>query len=262
MTDEWHVADMLRGDVAEARKAWLDEVKHDPEARAKREESDFLTVDNYEGEKLDFHSVRHTFGSWLALQCIHPNLIKTVMRHSTITLTMDTYGHLLPDQHAQAIGGMINMLYNSGPTVATGTTGKSAITTTAVQTAVGARKTPHSRASRNDAMRNEEEEADEPEECKSLRIADVCETVPDDATSRGRTRTGTGVSPQGILSPGDDSVSPDPVASSDDTILSPTSRADSRNDIGPDLARLFAAWPTLPEPLKVGILAMVEAAAK
>jgi hypothetical protein len=25
---------------------------------------------------------------------------------------------------------------------------------------------------------------------------------------------------------------------------------------------LFAAWPTLPEPLKVGILAMVEAAAK
>ena len=45
MPDEWSMADMLRGDLAEARKAWLDEVKHDPEARAKREESnDFPTV--------------------------------------------------------------------------------------------------------------------------------------------------------------------------------------------------------------------------
>jgi hypothetical protein len=30
----------------------------------------------------------------------------------------------------------------------------------------------------------------------------------------------------------------------------------------PNLARLIAAWPTLPEPLKVGILAMVETATK
>ena len=28
-------------------------------------------------------------------------------RHSTITLTMDTYGHRLADQHADAIGGTI-----------------------------------------------------------------------------------------------------------------------------------------------------------
>jgi integrase len=88
---------MLRGDLAEARKAWLDEVKHDSEARAKREESDFLAVANQQGEVLDFHSLRHTCGSWLALQGVHPSIVKTVMRNCTITLTMDTFGHLLPD---------------------------------------------------------------------------------------------------------------------------------------------------------------------
>src|SRR5262245_23205746 len=29
MPEEWRVADMLRGDLAAARKTWLDEVKHD-----------------------------------------------------------------------------------------------------------------------------------------------------------------------------------------------------------------------------------------
>ena len=72
----------------------------------KRAESDFLAVTNDEGEDLDFHALRHTTGAWLALQGVHPNIIKTVLRHSRITLTMDTYGHLLPDQHAEAVSGM------------------------------------------------------------------------------------------------------------------------------------------------------------
>ncbi len=136
MPDEFSVADMLRGDLATARKQWLDEVNHDRDAYAKREESDFLAVDNHDGETLDFHSLRHTCGSWLALQGVHPNVIKTVMRHSSITLTMDTYGHLLPDQHADAIGGMINMVAERTPLAATGTAGKPT-DAPAVGTAVG-----------------------------------------------------------------------------------------------------------------------------
>src|SRR5262249_702818 len=121
MPDEWHVADMLRGDLADARKAWLNEVKHDPETRAKRQESDFLAVRNHEGETIDFHSLRQTTGSWLAMLGVHPNIIKTVMRHSTIVLTMDTYGHLLPDQHAAAVGGVARMLAGTMPLASTGT---------------------------------------------------------------------------------------------------------------------------------------------
>src|SRR5262249_48030863 len=58
------------------------------------------------------------------------------MRHSAITLTMDTYGHLLPDQHADAIGGMATMMGVQMPLAATGTADPTPAVT-AVETAVG-----------------------------------------------------------------------------------------------------------------------------
>jgi hypothetical protein len=76
----------------------MNEVRHDPEALAKREESDFLAHRNHEGKSFDFHCLRYTCGAWLALQGVHVSVIQSVMRHSTITLTIDTYGDLLPDQ--------------------------------------------------------------------------------------------------------------------------------------------------------------------
>ena len=36
----------------------------------------------------------------------NPKTIQTVMRHSTITLTMDTYGHLFPAAESDAIARM------------------------------------------------------------------------------------------------------------------------------------------------------------
>ena len=38
-----------------------------------------------------------------AIRSTHPKVIQSVMRHSTITLTMDTYGHLLEGSQAAAI---------------------------------------------------------------------------------------------------------------------------------------------------------------
>jgi hypothetical protein len=139
MPSEWDVAGMLRGDLAAARKQWLDEVKHDPDARARREESDFLQVANRDGEVLNFHALRHTTGAWLALQGQHVSVIKTVMRHSNVSLSLDAYGHLLPDQHADAIGGMAAMMNSAFPLAATGTEPSAA---PAVGTAVGTRNRP------------------------------------------------------------------------------------------------------------------------
>lgn len=196
MPNEWSVADMLRADLAAARKQWLDEVKHDPDARAKRAESDFLAVTNHQGESLDFHSLRHTCGSWLALQGIQPNVIKTVMRHCSITLTMDTYGHLLPDQHADAVGGMASMMTTKAPLAATGTAGA-----TAVGAAVAMRKDTPDDASGCDAMRHDGDCVAQGDERKPLRIADVCETMRENATGRGGIRTHTPLTREGILSP-------------------------------------------------------------
>jgi hypothetical protein len=92
------------------RRAWLEAVKHDPQDRIRREQSDFLSQVDHEGAVFDFHALRHTCGSWLAMAGEHPKVVQTVMRHSSIVLTMDTYGHLFPGQEADAVGRLRDML--------------------------------------------------------------------------------------------------------------------------------------------------------
>ena len=81
---------------------------------------------HHDGEIIDFHSLRHTCGSWLAMTGTHPNVVQQVMRHSTITLTMDTDGHLFPGQEADAVDRLRYMLVDDRSTPeslrATGTT--------------------------------------------------------------------------------------------------------------------------------------------
>ncbi len=96
-----NMADMIRRDLAVARDKWLKETK-DPAERRRRLASDYLAPVNHDGEDLVFHSLRHTCGAWLALAGEHPKTVQTVMRHASITLTMDTYGHLFPGQTESA----------------------------------------------------------------------------------------------------------------------------------------------------------------
>ena len=117
------MAEMLRTDLDDARKAWLNEVRRDPEELANREQSDFLNAKNHEGESFDFHALRHTCGGWLAMSGAHPKSIQSVMRHSSIVLTMDTYGHLIPGQEAETVARFSDQMGNDQPNVmrATGT---------------------------------------------------------------------------------------------------------------------------------------------
>lgn len=118
------VAQMFRADVADARSAWLKAAKSDPEEYARRVQSDFLEGKNHEGEVLDFHSLRHTCGAWLAMAGAHPKAVQSVMPHSTITLTMDTYGHLFPGQDAATVARFPRMVASEPAALrATGTEG-------------------------------------------------------------------------------------------------------------------------------------------
>ncbi|TIH11683.1 site-specific integrase [Marinifilum sp. JC120] len=47
-------------------------------------------------QRIVFHSLRHTFASWLAIVGVDIYRIKTLMRHKTINMTM-RYAHLSPD---------------------------------------------------------------------------------------------------------------------------------------------------------------------
>lgn len=52
--------------------------------------------------RIVFHSLRHTFASWLALAGTDIYRIKTLMRHRNISMTM-RYAHLIPDATREAV---------------------------------------------------------------------------------------------------------------------------------------------------------------
>ena len=72
MPHEADVADMIRADLADDRRNWLKEANRGSEQRMKCEQSDFLVDVNHEGERFDFHSLRHTCGAGLAMTGAHP----------------------------------------------------------------------------------------------------------------------------------------------------------------------------------------------
>jgi integrase len=55
---------------------------------------------------LTFHSLRHTFASWLALNGEQLKTIQELMRHKTIQMTMK-YAHLIPDKKRQAVNNIM-----------------------------------------------------------------------------------------------------------------------------------------------------------
>jgi len=58
----------------------------------------------------------------------HPKAVQAVMRHSTITLTMDTYGYLFPGQEAETVARFPRMLGDAPEELkATGTADSGAV---------------------------------------------------------------------------------------------------------------------------------------
>ncbi len=126
----------------------------------------------------------------------HPKVIQSVMRHGSITLTMDTYGHLFPGQEADAVVGMRVMLSGSHEDLrATETDDEAAgeAQHEAQQLGRGTRRTDASGCDMQaaDPKRN----AARPPSPKPLQIADLGDGVRSDtkqnesSRSGGRTRT-------------------------------------------------------------------------
>jgi len=56
-------------------------------------------------QKITFHTLRHTFASWLALQGTPILTIKELLGHQTLVMT-ERYSHLSPDQKKDAVNGI------------------------------------------------------------------------------------------------------------------------------------------------------------
>ncbi len=62
-----------------------------------------LLVDAGIDRSVKFHDLRHTHATLLLLEGIHPKVVQERLGHSTVTMTLDTYSHILPDMQDAAV---------------------------------------------------------------------------------------------------------------------------------------------------------------
>ncbi|HEV8340590.1 MAG TPA: site-specific integrase [bacterium] len=68
--------------------------------------------------EIRFHDLRHTHASLLIAAGVHPKAIQARLGHSSITVTMDRYGHLMPSAFA-GVGERLDALLEVGNRKAT-----------------------------------------------------------------------------------------------------------------------------------------------
>ncbi|HUU22353.1 MAG TPA: tyrosine-type recombinase/integrase, partial [Phycisphaerae bacterium] len=95
-------AEMLRHDLAVARRKWLDEPVT-PADRHRREESSFLAYRDESGRVADFHSLRHTYVTSLIRAGASVKEVQELARHSDPRLTLGVYTHLGLQDKAAAL---------------------------------------------------------------------------------------------------------------------------------------------------------------
>ncbi|SDZ12407.1 site-specific integrase [Thermoactinomyces sp. DSM 45892] len=68
-------------------------------------------VKNLEIPHIRFHDLRHSHATLLIQQGEHPKVISERLGHSTITVTMDTYSHVMPHMQKEAVRKWDDFLY-------------------------------------------------------------------------------------------------------------------------------------------------------
>lgn len=63
--------------------------------------------------RIRIHDLRHTAATQLLERGVHPKVVQEMLGHSTITLTLDTYSHVIPGLHVQAAKEMQRLFDNA-----------------------------------------------------------------------------------------------------------------------------------------------------
>ena len=53
-----------------------------------------------------FHDLRHTAATLLLTKGVHPKIVQEMLGHSSISITLDTYSHVLPNIQGEAVRAM------------------------------------------------------------------------------------------------------------------------------------------------------------
>jgi integrase len=62
--------------------------------------------------RIRFHDLRHSCASFLLAQNVHPRVVMEILGHSQVSITLDTYSHVLPDTQRDALS-KLDDLFNS-----------------------------------------------------------------------------------------------------------------------------------------------------
>jgi integrase len=60
--------------------------------------------------RIRFHDMRHTCATLLLRRGVHPKVVSELLGHSTVTMTLDRYSHVLPDMQQAAMEAMDGIL--------------------------------------------------------------------------------------------------------------------------------------------------------
>ena len=60
--------------------------------------------------RIRFHDLRHTCATLLLSRGTHPKIVQEMLGHANISMTMDTYSHVLPDMQEKAVDAMDDVL--------------------------------------------------------------------------------------------------------------------------------------------------------
>ena len=60
--------------------------------------------------RIRFHDLRHSTATLLLSQGVHPKVVQELLEHSQISVTLNTYSHVLPDMQREAMAEMDALL--------------------------------------------------------------------------------------------------------------------------------------------------------
>ena len=63
--------------------------------------------------KIRFHDLRHTHATMLLRKDVHHKIVSERLGHSSISITLDTYSHVLPDMQKEAAEKLNDLMTQS-----------------------------------------------------------------------------------------------------------------------------------------------------